>query len=242
MTNMNIYVLLPFASFIITFILGVYIYSKYIRDQTNTLFVLLCLSISVWSFAVFQARQADAIKTAELWLKIYAFWPLAMSILLHFILYFTEHSKIFKHRLFYALIYLPAIFFIILSLTTNLVLGEPIKESWGWTYDIPENSIILPLIPIWAGIMGFGSILLCVFYYYKIENREKKLQTIYLSVGLLIPVILGFTTEGLPILFQIKIPELTTVGYAIGCIIIGFAIQKYELFILTPRSQITEQK
>ena len=228
---MNVFALTSLLVSVVALFLGNFVFYRNPRNVLNRVFLLYCLSAAYLAFAEFGCRQADNFDTAYLWLKISALWPFAISLLLHFALVFTEKSKLLENKLTYFLVYAPALTFCLLDLTTNLITGGPIKVYWGWTYGVPENTLML-LITIWAVGMPLLSMYLCLRYYLKTTDHKKK-QAKYVLIGNSIPVAIG-VTEGLLPYLEIRTPEFTTVGFVLGSIFLGHAIWKYKLFALTP--------
>jgi len=231
---MNVFALLSILSCVVVFLLGSFIFLRDTRKPLNRVFILLCLSLALWSFAEFGYRQADNLETAYFWLKLSDLSFIVAPVLLHFVLVFTQERKLLRNKLTYLLLYAPALVVILLALPTNLIGGEPVKEYWGWTYTIPESSLVYSVSYFWAYGLGILSLYLCLLYYLKEFDHKKKQQAKYVLIGFLIVVATGLLTEWLLPLLQIRIPELTTTTFTIACACAGYAMWKYELFAMTP--------
>jgi len=77
----------------------------------NRIFFLFCLIEAYNSFTEFMLRQEETYATADLWLRLGAFWPLETSIVLHFVLVFSEKTKLLKNTLTYFFLYTPTFVF-----------------------------------------------------------------------------------------------------------------------------------
>jgi PAS domain S-box-containing protein len=231
---MNPFALLSLLSCAVVFILGSFIFLRDTRKPLNRIFMALCASLAFWSFTEFGYRQADSFETAYFWLKLSNLSFIVAPVLLHFVLVFTEESKLFKTRLTYVFMYSPALIIILVSLTTNMIGGEPVEEYWGWIYTIPEDSLIYSISYAWAYGMGILSIYLCLLYYLRESDYKKKQQAKYIFFGFLIVLATGLITEWLLPIMQIRIPESATTAFTVACACAGYAMWKYKLFAITP--------
>ncbi len=228
---MNFYSLSSLLVSVISIFFGNFVYYKDPKNKLNKTHMLLSILISYMTFNEFVYRQAGDYYTAFLWMKIASFWPLLISVLFHFVLIFTE--KELKNKLIYIPIYFPALVFSILILTTDLIAKGPIKEYWGWTYHIVEGPARVLLV-VWSAGMGFLSVYLCFRYYLKVTDPIKKQQAKYVTIGFFFPVVLSSTTEGLLPSFGIRSPDLFSLEFLFGIIVVGYAIWRYQLFSLSP--------
>lgn len=130
--------------------------------------------------------------------------------------------------------YAPALMIVLLAFTTNTIGDEPVRQYWGWTYTIPEDSLVYSISYTWGYGMAILSVYLCLLYYLKQSDIKKKQQAKYVFIGLLVPLASGLITERLLPMLQITVPELTTVAFTVACGCAGYAIWKYELFAITP--------
>ncbi len=182
----------------------------------------LCLSLTGWAFTEFEIRQAYELGVNyHYWIILYhIFRGMTVAFVLHFTLVFTE-AKLLKHKtMTYLLIYIPTLVF---------VLYHSITEPMGKYEDIFN-----PAIRIWAYGTLFLSIIYIFVYQLKVNNRRKKQQAKYISLGFSIVVITNFITEFLLPLLQVRIPNLTTTAFTFTTALVAYAIWRYKLFILSP--------
>ncbi|MFC1847899.1 ATP-binding protein [Chloroflexota bacterium] len=230
---MNIFALPSLFSGVAVLLLGSFIFFRETRSPLNRIFILLCVSLALWSLAEFGYRQADSYNTAYFWLKLSDLSFIVAPLLLHFVLFFTQESKLFQNRLTYTVMYAPALMIILLTLTSNAVGGEPVRQYWGWTYSIPEDSLVYSISYAWAYGLGILSVYLCLLYYLKQSDVKKKQQAKYVFIGLTIPLASGLVTEWLLPMLQITVPESTATAFAVTVACAGYAIWRYELFAIT---------
>lgn len=231
---MPIFALFSLLSAILCWTLGIYVYSRNPKSSVNRIFALFSLSLFYWSFAEFMLRQADTFETAYLWLKISSFWPFIIALLFHFGLIFAERQKLLSNKLAYLLIYLPALLFSLVELTTNLMSGDPVKKYWGYTYVVPTESLFYWFSNSWSLLLAGAGEIILVQYYFKTTDTHKKIQAKYVAISLIIPVILGTLTDTPFAGLEGEFPESTSIALALFVIIVSYAIKKYELFRLNP--------
>ena len=236
---MNFFALLSLFSSIVVFSLGGFIFLRNTQRTLNRIFMLLCLSLALWSFTEFAYRQTDSLDIAYFWLRVNAFVYLVPPLSLHFMLVFTEESKQFGSRLAYLFMYAPAVMFIVLSLTTDTMGGAPAKEYWGWTYTMPEQPLLYNISQFWSYGLGILALYLCLLCFLREKDNKKKQQAKFIFIGFLVVTAIAIITEWLLPLLQITVPESTTISFTFACLCAGYAIGKYELFAL-PSATVAE--
>lgn len=181
----------------------------------------------------FAYRLAETPETAFIWLKLSALWPLIPAVIANIALVFTRRSHILKLKVSYLIIYGPALIFVFLGLATNLFVGPPIQEYWGWTYSVPADETIYDLFAIWTVIVSFLSALVVFLYYFQAEGMEKK-QSLYISLGIFMPLVISLITDYILRGFSIKVPELTQTLLTLGLLFIAYGVWRYNFPVLTP--------
>ena len=104
---MNIFALISLLSSGVSIFLGNFVLYQNPKSTLNRVFFICSLSLAYWSFTEFGYRQAETYETADFWLKTVSFWPFTIAFILHFILVFTEKSKLLKNSATYLFIYIP---------------------------------------------------------------------------------------------------------------------------------------
>lgn len=226
---MNIFAWLSLTSLVATIVLGIVVYTKNPKNVINRFFLFLCMFLSYWAFAEFGFLQADNLDSTIFWIKASSFWPILISIMMHFVLIFTEKSKWLKNKVIFFSLYAPAVIFSLLFLITNSHI--PIKEDWGWVqYDI--NPLLSNISNIWFSGLAILIIYLLFRYYFKVVVYRTKKQAKYMLIGFFIPIIISILS--IYLLGEFYIPDFTSTGIVIGCVFIGNGIWKYGLFTISP--------
>ncbi len=133
----------------IAFIAGTFVYFRNPKSIINKMFVFVCLAHALQFFIEFGYRQSHIYEQALFWWKMDFFWPLCPSSILLFVLSFTGKTRYLNSKLVYATVYLPTIVLIVLELLFHPITGSPVREYWGWTFSIPENTTMASLAYIW---------------------------------------------------------------------------------------------
>jgi len=202
------------VAFVFAFFLGNLVYHKNPKKLLNRMYLLVCVLDGYWALAEYSYRSAHNYETVLFWFRVGVLWPFAIAVPLHFVLIFTGHYRLLKNRLIYIPLYLPALIFSVLDLTTN-ELSVPIKEYWGWTYEIPERSITYELIEFWISAIAILTIYLCVSYFLKTSSYRTKQQAKFFLIGFSTPFLVGLMEMVCPAV-GIRIPELTTTAVVAG--------------------------
>ncbi len=232
---MNIFAVLSLSSAVISLVLGIKIHAKNPKKSQNRIFMLFCISVSILSFSEFGMRQSESFNTAKSWFILTGIFPLCAFTLFYFTLIFYD-KKIHKRKKWLTpLIYLSAIVIVSLSFIHSTFYDNPIYSNGYFEYSLP-NRFGDPLSSFnftFVIILTFLSICLYIriIFSNNFDNLKKK-QAGLILIGILIPF-LAFIIINLA--FPIIIPnftvlDLTTLGLIITCIIIGYAMWRYELF------------
>ncbi len=227
---MNIFALPSMAAFIISLLLGTFVYYKNPYNPINRLFMLLCILSSYQSFAEFMLRTAYDFDSAMLWRKIGGAWPLLISVIVHFIVVLVGRESFLKRPWVLAALYGPAIAFVGVNITESSESRIPVFNYWGWSSGVPNR-----IAMIWAFSLLLISILIITRYYAVSPPGRKKKQAFYMLISFAIPVLMAYVINILNML-GFKLPEMFTVSYIAGSAFIAYAIWKYELFILSPKT------
>ncbi len=207
--------------------LGVYFLNR--KATINRLFALVMLANAYWALGEFMLVRAPNVETAWFWNKFLFLWPLIISVALHFTLVFTENS-ILKKKTAYLLIYLPALFFSLVDLTTNWISQAPVLMPWGYVASYPAYSVLSSLDGIWAAATMLLTLLLYSQYYYRLTDKTKKDQTRFVAVGFAIPIIMSIITDSIFPVTGINVPVSGSIATSFTGCIVAYAVVKHELF------------
>jgi hypothetical protein len=98
----------------------------------------------------------------------------------------------------------------------------PIKAQWGWFFGIPLNPIFYGISTTWAVFTVIFCLYIFVEYLRTVKTRIMKIKIKFIIIGISIPITVGFNTEWLLPLMNIRVPELVVPALTIGLIIIWY--------------------
>ncbi len=226
---METYALLSMCACGICIGLGVGVYFLNRKSTINRLFAVVMLANAYWALCEFMLVRAPTVATAELWNKALSFWAFIVSFALHFTLVFTENN-ILKRKSSYLLIYLPAVFFALIDLTTNWISSTPVLKPWGYIPSYPSYSLLSSVYGIWSAAITLLTLLLYSQYYYRLTDKTKKEQTRYVAVGFAIPIIMSILTDSIFPVIGIDAPVMGSIATSFTGGFVAYAVVKHDLF------------
>ncbi len=231
----TVYALLPLVAFFSNLYIGYYIFSKDPENKLNKLYALFAFSMAVWSmgdFFVFISRTPEEAVRSVSFITLSA--PLASTFFLHFILAFTK-NKILANRVYTALLYLPAVFFIFVGLRTDLIISSAEPNYWG--YDIITNVLYLPY-SLFISLCILISFLVCLIFYFKGATKKEKKWAKFIFIGLAFPFIGGNITEIVLPTLGIGVLPLSSSLSTVMVVVVGHAIGRYKFMAVTSAAVI----
>ncbi len=223
---MNLVPAITLLSTIVVALIGNFVYYQNKKARLNRVFALMTGVWAVGLFGTFMALQTKNIVTASWWLSWTGFlWIFALSLRTHFVLIFI-YSKGLKRWVTQA-IYGSAFLVFLLAMTSVPI--NTIKGASGFTYGI-QTSSSLTVINAWAFIVGVVPVVLLVHYFLKPTGR-RKWEAVLFAGALLLSIITGLVDA---IMRQLNQPiiETSVFGQMLTVALMGYAIWKYELYIL----------
>jgi PAS domain S-box-containing protein len=231
---MNLYAILSLFASVISITLGASVFFLNRKAKLNRLFFVMMIFNSYWAFCLFMMAQSPSLDGALLWQKALCFWPFIISLLLHFTLVYTE-SNLLKNKLIYVALYIPALFFSLIDLTTqNVISTTPILKFWGYQNALPNNSILCWIDSIWAGSFAVISVVLFAKYYENFTDKIKRHQAKIVTLAFFIPVFFAVLTDSIFPFAGIDFPGLGAISCSLTAFFVAFGMLKYELFSFKP--------
>ena len=223
-----------FFSGIISMCIGNIVYFQSHKKPVHRLFFILCLFNAYWGFTEFMFRQASNMNDAFFWLRVHSFVIVVIPVGLHFTILYTGRLLCLQKKLTSAVLYIP-----VFAISTSLLFHDymytsMVKMPWGYAPVLAPSSIPRDIAILWLGIINSCAIILILYHLAKTHNYNKKRQTFFVAMGIISPIALANISHFFLPMFQIRIPELTTVGTTLQASFIGFAIWKYDLFAIDP--------
>lgn len=203
---------------------------------SNISFILFLALINVWAIPQLVINLTSANKAYfETLDKISAFgYGFIPVVFLIFALSFTNRLSLLNNYLFTLAIFLPAVVFLFLSWSSNLIDNHHpdnvINAYWG--YASPPGPLF-SIFLFWFELLMIISLLLIIKTFKTTVDIFKKKQALWLTIAILIPLSLGSVTDGLlPIAGITLLPSAIPLT-SVMALVIGYAIFKYELFELS---------
>lgn len=225
------------ASAIITYGLGLCVYTKNPGSAVNRLFLLGMLAATYWAAGEFMIWQSTSYDAVRFWLKASSFWILSIVLTLHFVLAFTRHPFAEKQNLKYLLffLYLPAILISLVEIFTDLVFIVTEEPGYGYVY--------VPAADGLGYIVESAAVLVMIFsFYIAISSSLKqgpgrvRQQNFLISIGIFIVFVSGAMSAFVLPLSGIHTPNMVFIGIVCLSGLISYAMIRQGLFTLTPES------
>lgn len=221
---------------------GIYAIVADVKSRVNRLFLLLTISMAIWSFAYSISNSAPTAEMSAFWRSSSVFgWGVFHSILVHFILILTKNKALLnKQRSTLILLYLPTLINIVLFAPFGYLATtqyKMVQTDFGWTNVLPMN--------IWGGWLSLYHIVfstigirLLIRWWKELEPRTLlKRQLSYFLISMLFPFIAGMVIDTMPGIFEIKLfPKLEVVFNIIPMITLYFILKNSG--VLLERSRI----
>jgi len=119
-------------------LIGLTVFFRNTKYSLNRVFLLMCLSLSIWAFCFSIVNSAPNQQDALFWRNLSALgWGVMHSFSLHFLIILTENNGIFKRKWLYIPLYLPAavnifVFTIAGLLDSNWHVYHLLRSEAGW--------------------------------------------------------------------------------------------------------------
>ena len=215
-------------------ILGIYTICSDSKSMTNKLFFALTISLVLWSLGLGMAVSASDLSVSLFWRRFSALgWGTFFSIMLHFLITFTERSALLNRRWKYILLYSPSLLLILgFSYFTGLNHEQYnlIRTPLGWA-NVAANNYWDWFFNIYY-LVYFGIGLYFVWKLRKTDiSKNKSRQSKLIFVSFLITILIGaFVENYLNTLFSVKIPQIAPILMIYPMTTIYYAMRKFGLF------------
>jgi PAS domain S-box-containing protein len=229
------------ASAFITYGLGVAAYVKNSRSELNRLFLLAMVSASYWAFGEFMIWQAGTPEGVWFWLKVSSFWPFVIAFTLHFVLILTSQKIYEKNRFWYiAVIYIPSAIISFILLFTDWIFTVRYLPGTGYAYLPVRDSLAYQAESAFILVIMLFATALIYGFCKRATTRKVKNQGILICLAIVTVIVFGFLSGILLPMSGIYLPNLVFIGIVLFSMFITVAIQKHELFVLSPRTAVPD--
>jgi PAS domain S-box-containing protein len=228
--KMNIYAFLTLMGFSANVILGTYILYSNHREKLNRLYAMVAASLAVWSIGTFFLFIATTPQDAVTGDRVGCIGALlTISVLLYFYMAFVGKEP---KKKYIPLMYLPTMFFLVISTTTDFLSAGARLSSLG-VYSIVPGVLYLPYT-LTIVAYALAGMILCIDFYMRTKSQKEKTQAKLLILSLIAPVFFGTLTDILPEVTGTDIIPLTPITSTITAIIIAYAMLRHGLMTITP--------
>jgi PAS domain S-box-containing protein len=225
---MNIFDWLSLIASLSCLFLGITVYSFNRKSILNKVFLLTAVAAFVYSFTTVMMWTSTDFTTANFWNKMGTVWPFFVALVTTFALVFTENNWI-KNKLNYLILFLPAVAFWLIDLSTSLINRPPVLEYWGYN-DVASGTWIYYSSIIWTIALPILAFVLCFRYYRKAEDIMQRQRRKHVTIGFAIPIAAFISTNMIARMIGMDIPNFGFIATLFFSIFVGYAVVKFDLF------------
>lgn len=232
MDKSSLFAALSLASVFIYAFIGVYTFKLNTKSRINRVFLLLCSSYAVWSFAYSFAYISNDKHIFSFWNKISAIgWCSFSALTLYLVLLITE-NKILEKKIIKILIFLPALIFFYMAI-------------FQFGVNLETSVIIANIFYIGNFLYNFTFLLLSIsllwWWGLKAHSVRIKKQAKILVASSIIPFVLNLVTQTIvPLIGKFEFPLMGQLYSVIMILGTYRVISKYKLLNLPERFVLEE--
>jgi|WetSurMetagenome_2_1015567.scaffolds.fasta_scaffold01501_13 signal transduction histidine kinase len=218
---MNFYAASALINAIVSFVLGVFVFSKNKKGKANISFALFALSIVCWSIPYYLWQISDSSAGALLYTRLLMIGAIFIPVTyLYFVLTFLEILK--EQKRFLTLSYL--LFFVFFLSDATPLFVDHIEQMLNFKYwPIPGLAFHI-FLPLWILYAVYSIYLL--LHRYQHSKGAIKYQIKYITIGTIIGYVGGLTNYLL--WYRIPIPPVGNISASIYLLFVAYAIIRYR--------------
>ena len=200
------------------------------KERAHYVWGIFSVAVAVWAWAFYAVTLADNPETAKFWWKIsFAGLILNPFIFFHFVLEFINDARIDRIKSFIIVpLYVVAGVFLIIDLTTNLIIDEVTLLFDEIYYNAPPGALHPYFMMIFVGLVFYAHYLVYREYRKRRSDRLFRQRVGYFFLATFIAYV-GGSMNFLPV-YGIEVPPITSIAVAVGSGIIAYAILRHRLF------------
>jgi PAS domain S-box-containing protein len=229
-------------SALITYGLGIYVFAQSPSSAVNRLFLTLTLCTTAWALGEFFFWHSTGYDSRFFWVKVGSFWIFVVAFMVHFTLVFTGHpfAQEKKRGVLLTLLYLPALLFTLIGLSTDLLYTVGFLPGAGYVY-LPVSSSPFYLAERAYVLLGLGSAAyIGISSWQRAPAGRLRSQNRLFCIGIATIIGLGILSgEVLPAL-GVHTVDLTFIGVVVFSLLIAHAVRRYGLFVLSPQTAVPD--
>lgn len=233
----SIFLILFISVCVVSTVLGILVIINNHKALANKIFLVLIMSVNIWTVGLGFATVAPDVVTAEFWRRFASFgWGSAYAIIFHFILIITDNHALIKKRWSRLLLYLPAaLCILVFGLPTGLN-KKPYNlhlTQFGWI-NVAENNLWDWFFYIYYISYTVTGLVLLLRWGIKSSDSKIKVQSRFLFLSFTITFLLASISD----VMISDIPQIAPIILLMPIAVIYQAITKYGFIISKP----TEKK
>ncbi len=232
----NPYALLSLLGIIVTITLIYLIQSRGIQNSANKWFTGFLVLLVWWGLGEFLGRISANPVAANFWGTINPpAWILSGLFFFMFTLAYVDKEHLFDSVNRRLLLFGPAVLWLFLVWNTPYISSHgPLHQvPWGWE-TTPQTGPYFTYFLIWLEAFFIAALVFLIRFYFKTADVIKRKQTIFLIVGLLIPLIGGTVTDAVLPTLRVSVPGTAILLTSALGAVATFAILRYKLFTINP--------
>ncbi len=230
----RLYAFVELGAVIINISLAILILRTGSQNPAARWFTLFLLCLSLWGFAEFLSRISKTVDQSILWGHLgppgWIFMPV---VFFTFTLIFTKRDRILMSFYTPFLLYLPGVVFLYLAWNTEFITIHDASQYrlYGYGWDVGSGKLFSVFI-VWLEAYFLASLALLFRYWKNLKEPARKVQTLFIMLGLAVPLVIGSITDAIFPLLGKDFPETAVIFTTVMSIFVGYAILKYKLFFV----------
>ncbi len=172
---------------LITFESAIYVLRLNLRSATNIIYFFFTANVAIFTFILFMMSGADNCETCQWWYNLSIVSAcLGPPLTLHFSLSITR-KRIALSPPVIALLYVPAVIFMVVISRYDYFLSFFYMTGWGWETVVTVNSSHAIIFMIYGNLITLAGLLIIFIWRYRAVNEIDRIH----SGSVLFPYIVG---------------------------------------------------
>ena len=228
---MNLYLVLPLLACMSSCMLAVAVLSRDATRLASRLAAAVAICGAWWAFCEVMWTAASDGEVAHWFIRASSFgWIFIGPIVLHLFIELTDHSL--RHRFWLRpALYLPSALLALADVMTTWVHPQIVRLSWGWGF---ETGPLFPVaFAIATGTLA-GALVMAFKNIHNFGSPAEQRQTLWLFVGLLVPLVVASMTDGVLPMLGHHLPRLGAASITLLVASVAWTFHHYGYSLLAP--------
>lgn len=236
---MNIFNILLLTCILFTVFMGIIVYRRNSKHPVNQIYTVLSMLVAYSGVVNYFISIAGSETEVYALLRLTSLRLFIFPVSVHFYLLLTQQKHVFKGYLLYILLYLFPSMMVFTTNPRDLFDVVLINKTLGWNFYM-KDTVIDNAMTIYILSLTFLLIFLGINYIIRSKDKLHKVQGLLVLTGLIGALIFPVVFDIALPLFNIVIPQISSLAFILGYCLIAFAIIRFELFAATPASAADE--